>query len=124
MFQLNRSYPYIISLFAVLTLTSIPSFSQKQNDSRTTVIITVINASQNGAVVPGAQVLFSAENAEIRGETNSEGKLQIDLPRNVFTLTVTSFGFDGFERQKLRIRHLPIAIAADLIPSEISSHND
>ena len=124
MFQSNKSFLQVFHLLILLTVASFQGFSQKEKDSQTTVTVTVINASQNGAVVPGAQVLFISENVQIRGETNVEGKLHINLPRKIFTLNVTTYGFDTFERRKLRIRHLLLAIAVDLIPSEISSHDD
>ena len=122
-FQSNKSLLFSVQIFIVLTVFSIALFAQKQTESRTVLTVTVISASQNGAVVPGARIFLRSGNRRFSGKSDAEGGFQITVPRGVYALTVRSYGFDLFERRNLRIRHLPVVISADLIPSEIVTDN-
>ena len=122
-FPLNKALLFSAQIFIVLTVFSVALLAQKQTESRTTLTVIVVNAAQNGAVVPGGRIFLSSGNRRFSGQSDTEGKFQIKVPRGVYTLTVMSGAFDLFERRNLRIRHLPVVITADLIPSEMVTDN-
>lgn len=112
----------ILAIGLLLSATAI-AYSQKNSGFDTRLVVTALSASQDGAVVVGARVVLKSGKVSIVGITNADGEYIVRLPRRNYTMTVSAYGFDRFERRNFRIRRLPLKVNADLVVSEISSHN-
>lgn len=114
----------LVNISCFFTLNSYSQNKNSQNKSgKTRIIIEVINAQQDGAVVPNAKVTLQCKKNKYEGVTDNMGIFKVEVSNSSCKLIVESYGFSKYLRKKIKlIGAMELILHADLIPVGLISH--